>query len=356
MERRSFLKLTAAGAGAALAGIKSSPAADAPAAPAGKGQATIAIPIAAGPLARNPLDPDVRGHADPRRDQCPQCLSSAGMRPIGAERRRAFLRGNYAIPHMQYYRDQPLTYQDMRGPEFGDVDVLERVIPGGAPARDQGVRCFSPRGQRPAHRRAALGNHVRGGPPRPPQRRSIRAGPATTTRPTRISPSAWSRTTPAPTRSAASCGARSARAGSRTPPSAFPRAAAVIPGRATCSRVLREERAAARDRRRSARRGFGEVEKFIKEGRASQRPRDGYFTTFWRTLLDYPELLAWANLLGDQPARAAGFDLPEGEADQPRTAGGLACLAEHVLQPFPAGGGGLRHPRRLFRFPAPGIP
>ena len=32
--------------------------------------------------------------------------------------------GNYAIPHMEYYRDTNLTYEDMRAPEFGDVDVL----------------------------------------------------------------------------------------------------------------------------------------------------------------------------------------------------------------------------------------
>ena len=44
------------------------------------------------------------------------------------------------------------------------------------------------------------------------------------------------------------------------------------------------------------RRGFGEVENFVRNNRAGQRPRDGYFTTFWRLLLNYPELLAWENL------------------------------------------------------------
>ena len=42
--------------------------------------------------------------------------------------------------------------------------------------------------------------------------------------------------------------------------------------------------------------GFGEVETFVRNSRNGQRPRDGYFTTFWRLLLNYPELLAWENL------------------------------------------------------------
>ncbi len=42
-----------------------------------------------------------------------------------------------------------------------------------------------------------------------------------------------------------------------------------------------------------ARAGFGEIEKYVKAGRAKQRPRDGYFVEFFRILLKYPELLAW---------------------------------------------------------------
>ena len=35
--------------------------------------------------------------------------------------------GNYARPHMQFYQDTPLTLADMTAPEFGGMDVLERV-------------------------------------------------------------------------------------------------------------------------------------------------------------------------------------------------------------------------------------
>ena len=40
---------------------------------------------------------------------------------------------------MQYYKDTPLTFDDMRAPEFGNVDILERVIP---VARKNGIRVF----------------------------------------------------------------------------------------------------------------------------------------------------------------------------------------------------------------------
>ena len=40
-----------------------------------------------------------------------------------------FRGGNYAIPHMEYYKDTGLTYEDMRGTEFGDVDASVRLIP-----------------------------------------------------------------------------------------------------------------------------------------------------------------------------------------------------------------------------------
>ena len=38
------------------------------------------------------------------------------------------------------------------------------------------------------------------------------------------------------------------------------------------------------------------MEAFVRDNRNGQRPRDGYFTTFWRLLLKYPEVLAWENL------------------------------------------------------------
>ena len=69
------------------------------------------------------------------------------------------------------------------------------------------------------------------------------------------------------------------------------------PGRTTCfcEFCLQKGRDRGIDVER-ARRGFGEVETFAHNSRNGRSPRDGYFTTFWRILLNYPELLAWENL------------------------------------------------------------
>jgi len=42
--------------------------------------------------------------------------------------------------------------------------------------------------------------------------------------------------------------------------------------------------------------GFVALEQWVKTVRANGRPVDGYFVTFWRLLLEYPELLAWEKL------------------------------------------------------------
>ena len=71
----------------------------------------------------------------------------------------------------------------------------------------------------------------------------------------------------------------------------------VDPGRTTCfcEFCQKKGRELGLDAER-ARRGFGEIEKFVRASRAGQRPRDGFFTATWRLLLAYPEVLAWANL------------------------------------------------------------
>jgi hypothetical protein len=44
---------------------------------------------------------------------------------------------------------------------------------------------------------------------------------------------------------------------------------------------------------------FLALEPFVRDGRAGKRPRDGYFVSFWRLLLKYPELIAWEAFWAD---------------------------------------------------------
>ncbi len=48
-----------------------------------------------------------------------------------------------------------------------------------------------------------------------------------------------------------------------------------------------------------AREGFIELDNFVRSAWVGQRPSDGFFVTFWRLLLNYPEILAWEKLWTD---------------------------------------------------------
>jgi hypothetical protein len=61
-------------------------------------------------------------------------------------------------------------------------------------------------------------------------------------------------------------------------------------------------RAKARDRGISVERaqeGFIKLDKLFQAAGREQRPPDGYFVTFWRILLEYPEVLAWHKMWND---------------------------------------------------------
>src|SRR5262249_48988813 len=45
-----------------------------------------------------------------------------------------------------------------------------------------------------------------------------------------------------------------------------------------------------------ARRGYGVLESWVKSRRAGKRGPDGAFVSFWRILVEYPEVLAWERL------------------------------------------------------------
>ena len=71
----------------------------------------------------------------------------------------------------------------------------------------------------------------------------------------------------------------------------------VDPGRTTCfcEFCLKKGRDRGIDPER-ARAGYDALETFVRNCRAGQNPPDNYFSTFWRVLLQYPEVLAWENL------------------------------------------------------------
>ena len=139
MNRRQFIQLGVLGAGAALTGAESLRSEPTTSSASGRSSATVAFHQCCG-RSRNwnwsPLFDDMRKRAG---------VNTLLIFTYTHEPHRAgvtaanFHGGNYARPHMEFYKDTPLTLQDMRAPEFGDVDVLERVIP---VAKKHGIRVF----------------------------------------------------------------------------------------------------------------------------------------------------------------------------------------------------------------------
>jgi hypothetical protein len=292
LNRREALKATAAiGVTAALSPLAELVAVETPAA---RRAATIGIQIGAAPLARLDLDrlfddlqtragvnalfPFIYGYLN----------TWAGMPAAG------FRGGNFALPHMQFYKDTNLTYEDMRAPEFGDVDVLARTIPA---ARRRGIKTFAwilednrrvplPHWE-PFYEMDFQGRRADSHPAGPcynnPLYRGFLLGLVEDyTRSYDIDGVMWS---------------SERQGGLFNALGAWHHGEVADPGRATCfcEFCVKKAKESGIDVER-ARKGFAALEQYVRAGRARHRPRDGYFVSFMRILLNHPELLAWESL------------------------------------------------------------
>jgi len=291
MTRRELLKAAAVVGAAALA---ERPLAGAMAEEAARPAPTIGIQMGLPPLARGDLD---ALFGDLRRRAGVNALFpfiytyahvTAGMPAEG------FRGGNFALPHMQYYGKTSLPYGDMRAPDFGDLDVLARILPA---ARKHGMKTFAwvledhdhapsaswePLYEVDFHGRRAL-SHPAGPCYNHPLYLGFVLGLIEDyTRSYEIDGVMWS---------------SERQGGFFNALGAFAHGAKADPGAATCfcEYCCRRAKDAGIDPER-ARQGFLALEQFVRAGRAGRRPGDGYFVTFFRLLLKYPELLAWENM------------------------------------------------------------
>jgi hypothetical protein len=207
---------------------------------------------------------------------------------------QGFHGGNFAIPHMQFYGKTSLKYEDMRAPDFGDVDVFARIIP---VAKRYGMKTFAWVLEDHDHAPSASWNDLYEVDVHDRRALSHPAGPCYNnpaylgfvlgliedyTRSYDVDGVMWS---------------SERQGGFFNAIGAYAHGSGADPGKATCFCEYCQKKAAGMgiDVGR-AKAGFLALEKYVKDGRAGRRPTDGYFVTFFRLMLDYPELLAWEKL------------------------------------------------------------
>jgi hypothetical protein len=107
------------------------------------------------------------------------------------------------------------------------------------------------------------------------------------------------------------------------------------PTRATCFCELHQK--AARERGidvARAKTGYQKLAEFVRQAHANQRPTDGYFVTFWRLLLDYPEILAWEKLWTDSKHAIYGDIYKAAKAARPSVQVGFHIWHQNSFSPF----------------------
>jgi hypothetical protein len=284
MERRNFMKTAAA---TVAAGIAPSPAQPA-------GPKMVGIQMEVGPIhdqgAGRVLD-DIQRLAHVNTIFLGVFTYTATR---AAVKSAGFHGGNFATVHPQYYRDVPVSPADIRAGDFGGYDVLADMIP---EAKKRGMKTFcwviednvrpTFRGtdemwERDLHGRVPSRHPGQACVNNPGYRNFVLGLMEDYARSYEIDGVMWGAERQGPL--GHSLGA-------------FHNGRRTDPGGVTCFCQFCQ----AKGKRQGidlerARQGYLALEKFVRDGRAGKRPRDGYFVTFWRTLLEYPEILSWEML------------------------------------------------------------
>jgi hypothetical protein len=197
--------------------------------------------------------------------------------------------GNYATPHAEFYEKTSL--KKTKAPDFGDYDVLAQVLP---KAKQRGMRVYCWyedvfRTDIPgveSLREIDLEGRPAGTlcPLHPDYKNFLIGLTADFCKSYEIDGVMWGSERQGPLNNAIGAS----------------HAGRVNPNRVTC--FCEHHRRAAKERGIDVSRaieGFKQLAAFVTAAQAGTRPSDGYFVTFWRLLVEYPELLAWEKLWTD---------------------------------------------------------
>jgi len=204
------------------------------------------------------------------------------------ERSPKFHGGYYAVPHPEYYRGTLLRdkVNSLRAPDVGDFDLLGSVIPA---ARKRGIRTIAflaDQIHEEMHEFLEMAEWDQRGK-RLPQvcfnnphfKAYVQAMVEDCVRSYEIDGLLW----------------RSERWGPMSNALSLSRGRGVVKDTETacfCPHCLAKGKEQGINVDRVAE-GYRVLESFVAAARAGQRPSDGYYVTFWRLLLRYPETVAW---------------------------------------------------------------
>ena len=194
--------------------------------------------------------------------------------------------GNFATPHPHYYRGTAIAPE--KAPDHPNYDVIADVLPA-AHRRSMKVICWfedvfrkDVRGLDQAVEIDLHGNPTTRTCPRNPNTRNFWLGMVEDyLRSYDVDGLMWGSERQGPLNNA--IGASHGGGGNPTTVGCF------------CPHCLEAARKMGIDADR-ARKGYGILESWVTSMRAGARPADGAFVTFWRILVEYPEVLAWERL------------------------------------------------------------
>ncbi|MFN7919644.1 MAG: hypothetical protein U0Q16_06080 [Bryobacteraceae bacterium] len=192
--------------------------------------------------------------------------------------------GNFAAIHPQYYKNT--VFRDFRAPDYGNFDILDAVVPA-AKKRGMKVICWYedvfraglPQIEKLQEKELSGRNATTLCFNNPDYRGFLTGLTEDYVRSWPVDGVMWGSE-----RQGAFSNAIGASHGG----------AGRDPGRVTCfcEFCFRKARERGIDTER-VKKGFAELEKFVRAARRGSRPVDGYYVTLWRLLLRYPEILAW---------------------------------------------------------------
>lgn len=201
--------------------------------------------------------------------------------------------GNYGTVHAQYYKDTGIKPEDTRAPDHGSLDIIAEVLPR---AKKRGMRTilwtedvwrYDLPGIDKLQEVDLYGRRARRMCMNNPFHRNFLLGLVEDyARSYDIDGLMWGSERHGALGTA--LGASHGGGGSN-------------PGAVGCFCEFCEKKARQQGMVRVERvkEGYRELERFVRASRAGQRPTDGYYVTFWRLLMRYPEILAWEQFWHD---------------------------------------------------------